>query len=796
MTLLRRLLLCLLMVMMVNGCASFNSYREDGTLSMTGLQQPVKVVRDEKGMPYIYADNLSDAFRAMGFVTAQDRLFQMELTRMVAAGRISELVGEKALPLDRRMRTIGIRRLAERHARLLQEDSTAYFQAYIDGVNAFVATYPEDHHLEFKLSGIQPTPWSLADVLSIMYYMSWSTSANIKTEIITQMLIDRLGSETAAELLPINVNPDEAAGRTPALPLPLDCPLAITTESDRDLMGYLDDSPLTVGSNNWAVSPEMSPGAKPILANDPHLDARILPGPWYPCGLMTPELRIVGAHIPGLPAMPIFRNDALAAGITNAYADVQDLYVETIDPSDAGRYLEGADSIPFDIIEETLRYKDDEAPDGYSEEKLTIRITKRGPVISNVFSQLETERVLSLRWASAESMTSSAEFTRTMQAQSAESFREALRQWNAIQLNFVFADRQGNIGWHVSGALPIRSTGDGTVPYVIRDSRDNWTGWIPFEDMPQAQNPAKGWIGTCNHKTVDADYPYYYSSYFASSYRYQRLKALMTSQPEISVEDHWRFQRDTRNLMAEALVPRMTAALAAHADTRAMGDILSGWNYQDDVDLVAPTIFHTIYGHWATRVFQDELGEALTHSMLATWYFWQERFQSMVELNQSPWFDDVRTADTRETLADMLYLAAQDARRDLTNRFGKDMTRWQWGRAHTIEYVSPIRRSGFGKGLLGGGTHPAAGSGETLHRGQYDFNRPFDVSFSAALRMVADLSDPDKVLAVIPGGISGRVFHPHSQDQIDAFVSGEKQYWWFSDEAIAAHTRSELILRP
>jgi penicillin amidase len=144
----------------------------------------------------------------------------------------------------------------------------------------------------------------------------------------------------------------------------------------------------------------------------------------------------------------------------------------------------------------------------------------------------------------------------------------------------------------------------------------------------------------------------------------------------------------------------------------------------------------------------------------------------------------------------MLYQAAQDARRDLTSRFGKDMTQWQWGRAHTIEFVSPIRRSGFGKGLLGGGTYPAAGSGETLHRGQYDFDRPFDVSFSAALRMVADLSDPDKVLAVIPGGISGRVFHPHSQDQIDAFVSGEKQYWWFSDAAIAAHTRSALILRP
>ena len=796
MTLLRSLLGFVVMTMVVTGCASFNSYQDEGRLAMEGLQQPVNVVRDEKGMPYIYADNLSDAFQTMGFVTAQDRLFQMELTRMVAAGRISELVGERALPLDRRMRTIGIHRLADRHARLLREDATALLRKYIDGVNAFVAEHPDDHHLEFKLSGIQPTPWTLTDVLSIMYYMSWSTSANVKTEIITQMLIDRLGPEKAAALFPLNVNPDEDAGQAPAKTLAAVRPLAIDLQADRDLLGFLDDNPLTVGSNNWAVSPAMSQGAKPILANDPHLDARILPGPWYPCGLMTPELRIVGAHIPGLPAMPIFRNDAVAVGITNAYADVQDLYVETLDPADAGRYLEGQDSIPFEVIEETLRYKDDTASEGFSEEKLEIRLTKRGPVISDIFSQLETDRVLSLRWASAESMASTNEFTLTMQAKSAADFREALRQWTTIQLNFVFADGQGNIGWHVSGMLPKRSQGDGTVPYVVSDNRDNWSGWIPFEDMPHASNPEKGWIGTCNHKTVGAGYPYYYSSYFASSYRYRRLKALMSDRSKITVDEHWQFQRDTRNVMAEVLVPIMVPVLTAHDETRAMGTILSEWNLQDDANLVAPTIFHAVYGRWAVEVFQDELGETLTGSMLSTWYFWQERFQRMAEQGQSPWFDDIGTTDSRETMQDMLYRAAREAHSELATRFGADMAQWQWGKAHTIEFVSPIRRNGLGKGLLGGGKHALSGSGETLLRGQYDFKQPFDISISASLRMVADLNDPDKVLAVIPGGISGRVFHPHSKDQIDAFISGEKQYWWFSDEEIKAHTQSELILHP
>ena len=788
-----RVLVLIAMVAALTACASLNSYQDAGQLTLQGLQQPVKVVRDEKGMPYIFAANWPDAFQAMGFVTAQDRLFQMELTRMVATGRIAELVGEKGLPLDRRMRTIGIHRLAERHAHLLEDDATALIRRYIAGVNAFVEGSEADHHLEFRLAGIQPTPWAVSDVLAVMYYMSWSTSANIKTEIITQMLVERLGPMRAEELLPLNVNPDEDPVAQPLAELQSN---GIDLLGDMRLAGYLEDEPLGVGSNNWVCGPDKSPGRKPILANDPHLDARILPGPWYPCGLITPALSIVGAHIPGLPVMPIFRNSHVAAGITNAYGDVQDLYVETLDPSDAGRYLEGDRAIPFEVIEETLRYKDETAAEGYRQEKMIIRLTRRGPVISDVFPHLETNKVLSLRWAAAESMRPDSDFTRLMRATSAETVREALKEWTTIQLNFVFGDREGNIGWQVSGTLPNRTGGGGTVPYVVRDGTDNWSGWIPFEDMPQSANPEEGWLGTCNHRTVRSDYPYYYSSYFASSYRYRRLKALMTGRSEITTDDHYRYQHDTHNVMAETLVPLMVPVLIAHEDTRAIGALLSGWDCEEAADQTAPTVFHAIYDRWAFDVFADELGEQLTRSMLSTWYFWQERFQSMVSEGQCPWFDDINTAGSRETWQDILYRAAQEARQELANRLGDDMRRWQWGRVHTITFVSPIRRQGFGKGLLGGGVHPVSGSGETLRRGRYDFDQPFEVAFSASLRMVADLNDSEKVLAVIPGGISGRVFHPHALDQIDPFLEGGRTYWWFSRAAIDAHAQSELILQP
>lgn len=786
----------LAIIAVFNGCAGFNSYRDTGRLALTGLHQPVRVVRDGKGMPYIYAASLPDAFRAMGFVTAQDRLFQMELTRMLAAGRIAELVGEEALGLDRRMRTIGIRRLAQRQARLMQEDASVLLKSYYEGINAFVAAHPDDHHLEFKLAGIRPAPWSLTDILSVMYYMSWSTSANIQTEIITQMLVDRLGPEKAQSLMPLNINPDEDAGRQRAAVLPTHGIATLGLQNDPALMGYLMDGPLTLSSNNWAAGPDLSTGGKPIVANDPHLDAGMLPGPWFPCGLMTPELRIVGAHIPGLPVMPIFRNEVLAAGITNAYCDVQDLYVETVDPSDGGRYLEGSRSLPFEVIRETLRYRDDAAPEGFSEQPLTIRLTRRGPIVSDVLPGLETDRLLSLRWAAAEVMDADSDFARAMQARSADEFREALRHWKTIQLNFVFGDCHGNIGWQVSGSLPRRSEPGGTIPRPVGDGWDNWRGWVPFEDLPRADNPEKGWIGTCNHKTVGSDYPYYYSSYFATSYRYRRLTALMAGRSVIGVDDHLGFQRDTRNVMAETLAPIMARILLARDDTRAMGAILSDWDFEDRPDQAAPTIFHAVYDRWALRVFQDELGETLARRMLATWYFWQERFQHMVQAGHSPWFDDVETAGVRETMADILYLAAVEAQSEMAARLGKDMARWHWGRVHTIEFLSPIRRTGLGKGLLGGGRHPVGGSGETLRRGQYDYNRPFAVSYAATLRMVADLSDSEKVLAVIPGGVSGRIFHPHTRDQLATFIGGGKQYWWFSDDAIRAHAQSELTLDP
>ncbi len=786
-------IILIVLVQIIAGCSAFNSFQREGELTLEPLEEQVTVLRDEKGMPYIYAENRDDLMFAQGFVTAQDRLFLMEVTRLFAEGRISELAGEKARKLDTRMRTIGFLRNAKKQAKILAPEDKRVFQQYVKGVNTYIKTRKESYPLEFKLAGIKPGLWTIEDSLAILYFMGWNSAGNLKDEVVAQMLVEKLGPEKAEEIFPLNINPDdpddiEKTGTASSQQFNLNL------ISDKYITSFFEDRQLEIGSNNWAVAPDFSPNGKPVVANDPHLKSSILPGPWYPCGLITPDLRAVGVVIPGLPGMIIGRTDHFAIGVTNAYGDTQDLYVETIDPENPDHYLEGDVSIPFDVIEETLTIKDSDSENGYKEENIKIRLTKRGPVVSDVLTGLETDKLLTVRWSAFEDMQPSLGLTRLLDSKTVYEIREAIEDMTTIALNFVFADTEGNIGWQTSGRLPVRSKGSGIVPFVVKDGKDNWNGRIPFDEMPSSINPEKGWVGTCNHKTVAADFPYYYSSHLSPSYRYRRLKQLLNKPGIKTADDHWNFQRDTLNLMAKEIAPVMAKALSSFKETEDMGKILSGWNYNDDTDKAGPAVFQTVYREFAFLVFKDELGETLSKTILDNWYFWQERLGKMVDEGDSVWFDNVNTVNKKESMADLFRQAALIAKEKTGERLGDNPESWEWGDLHQMEFVSPIRREGFGKGLLGGGAHPAPGSGETLYRGIYKFSDPYNILVPASLRMVVDLGDKDKILAVLPGGVSGRLFDPHNKDQVEPYMNGDKLYWWFSDLAIKAHTENKLIL--
>ncbi len=778
------------------GPSPLNRYQTNGQIHLKGLTQPVRVQRDEKGMAYIHAQNRDDLFMAQGFVTATDRLFQMQLTRLYAAGRIGELAGPVARPIDVGMRTLGFLRRAEIHFKQLDAATQNCLQKYVDGVNAFIRQRKEEIHLEFKLAGIAPEPWRPQDALSLLYFMGWNSSANVHHEITIQMLVEKLGLEEASKIFPLNVNPAEPEAQTARTPIDDRHHPRLGLQVMRDTLDSLKSNQLRMGSNNWVVGPERTKHQKAILANDPHLEANMLPGPWYPCGLILPDRRAVGVNVPGIPGIVVGRTDHIAFGVTNAYADTQDLYIETVDPQNPDHYLEGKRSIPFEILKETLKFKDKSAPGGYTSEILQIRKTRRGPVISKALPRLNTDKVMTVRWSAFEDAGSSLGLEEFLTADSAAEFRDALKHFRQISLNFVFADTDGNIGWQVTGRVPIRSRGDGVLPYTVSNGRDNWQGWIPFGEMPHNSNPEEGWLGTANHKTVSKSFPYYYSNYFSSSFRQKRLMEIMEQRAPTGAEDHWEYQRDIVNLKAQRIVPIMAQALIKNEQTRTMGVILADWDAEDRPDQPAPTLFHCIWNEFARRVYTDELGPELTHAMLSNTYFWEERLVTMTEADDSPWFDDVNTPDIKETRNELLQIAAETVKANFEKEVDLDPHNWIWGRYHQYEFFSPLARTGPLKAMIGAGRHAAAGSGDTLNRSKSAYDHISDVSLMASLRMVVDLGDPDKVLAVLPGGVAGRQFHPHYKDQIASFLKGDQIYWYFSDTAIQAHVKHTLTLAP
>jgi penicillin G amidase len=772
-----------------------NGYQTKGMLDLAGLTGEVTVQRDENGMAYIRAKNTQDLFFAQGFVTAQDRLFQMQLNRMMAQGRISELAGEAALDLDRRMRTIGLHRMAQKQAQMLNEKNAGLFQKYVDGINAFVDQTAGDIPLEFRLAGITPDRWEIADSLSIVYYLGYATAANLDTEIIAQMLLETVGYEKTRQILPLNIHPDDPADRG-ILDIPPEPALFLQDSGILQVAAFAKDRKMRAGSNNWAVASDLSESGGALLCGDPHLDPRVLPGVWYPVGLISPGIRVVGANIPGIPGMVIGRTRHIALAMTNNYGDMQDLYMEQPDPDNPDHYLEGDRSIAFDIRTETVKIRDKNASDGFAFQDIVIRSTQRGPIVTDVFDGLRTGRPVSLRFAPAESMAADIGLLDILTVKNTEQLADCLKQIPMVCLNWVFADIHGSIGHQASGKIPIREKGHGTFPHPVTDGTDNWLGWIPEDQMPGALNPDAGWVGTCNHKTVDSDYPYYYSSYFAPRYRYDRLKALMNGPDKKSAGQMWQIQRDVKNPMASAIAPVMADALRRHPDTRYLGEILDSWDYMDDPAAAAPAVFQAVYTAFAKQVFEDELGEKNSTLLLDSWYFWQERLQQMVLDGRSQWFDDVRTQDRQETMTDLFQAAGREAAVFLEKQLGPDLHQWQWGRIHTLDLVNPLARNGRLKNLLGTGPMPMGGSGETLYRGKYAFGAPFDVTHCASMRMVVDFADTEKILAVLPGGVSGRTFHPHQKDQVSDFMSGEKRYWRFSDAAIDSHAVATLVLVP
>ena len=761
-------------------------YDPSGSVRVSQLKAPVRIVRDENGIPYVFAETFNEAILGQGFVTAQDRLFQMELYRKTAFGKLSELIGEGGLEMDKKIHLWNIRAVAKRQVELLNDEERAFYQAYVDGVNSYISQRSD----ELPRGLTQPAPWSLNDIITIQIFQYFGSSTNWREELLSQSLIDHLGLDLAADISQITVNPDDEPGNRSASDYAYsNLGLEVSANFTQDF-----PAPDASGSNAWVTGPGKSVKGLPIVSSDPHLDSRRLPGIWYPMGMVTPKFRVVGASMPGGPGIAIGRSNNIAWGVTNGYGDVVDLYVEQLDPDREGFYLEGSKSLPFKHREEIIRIKDDAVAGGFREYTMQIRETRRGPIISDHGMTVAEGKLISLRWAIPEFINDRTGMRDLLIAEDVSQALKAIGRQGA-PLTYVVADHAGNIARKGAGFIPRRIRGDGAAPLVVVDSSDSWDGRIPEEDMPVLLNPATGWVGSSNHRILDADYPYAYSTHFAHSWRYRRLKEKMAALDVWSTEDHWRLQLDAKNMLAERLAPLMAAALLDDKQTKVLAELLQSWDFQDSQQEAAPLVFQSLLRHYARRVVQDELGEELAAQYLNDYYYWHERIADITMANSSAWLDDKSTAEL-ETREDLFRLAGHDALSELTSQYGPDPSAWRWGDAHTITFKHPLIPGKWAADWLGGGTHPVSGSGETLNRAAYTNGKPYETTYFSSMRFVADLSDPDKVVAHIPGGATERLFNPHMKNQLPAWLDGRPQYWWFSDAAIEQHIQSELRLTP
>ncbi|HYL88101.1 MAG TPA: penicillin acylase family protein [Burkholderiales bacterium] len=757
----------------------------DGAIEVAGIEAQVEILRDAHGVPHIFAHSERDAQFALGFVHAQDRLWQLEMNRRIASGRLAEVLGPAALDTDRFLRTIGIWRVAEANLRHLDADSRRLLDAYAAGVNAYLRSKPVLPP-EFWILGVQPEAWSAIDSAAWAKMLAWDLGNNWRTELLRLQLAPRLSTSMIEEFFP--PYPGETSPKLPNL---------------RELYRVLEKEPAQVSaidslggaSNSWVVSGRRSATGKPLLANDPHLGLSA-PNIWYLAHIHAPGIDAIGATLPGVPGIIIGRNDRIAWGATNTGPDVQDLYLEKLDTS--GGYVAPDGPRPFTVVRETIKVK------GAPDVALNVRISRHGPVISDVLSSAldATPRghALALAWtALAEDDVSLGAFLKLARARNWNEFVESTRTLSVPQQNLTYADVDGNIGFIAPAKIPVRKPENdlhGLAPAPGWDARYDWAGFIPFDELPRAFNPQSGAIVTANNKVVPPGYRHRITYEWEPPFRARRITELLDSVKQHDRTSFARMQADVVSLAARELVPRMVAIQGQSIEASEVLKWLAAWDGSMSLDRPEPLIFTAWSRELARALYADELGPGFRGAWRLRAVFVDD---VLADRNaESRWCDDVNTARL-ETCDEILSTSLEKALADLRQRYGNDPNQWKWGEAHEARLRHrPFSRSPWLRRYFDI-TVPSPGDGYTINRGDMDFSdeaEPYANRHASSLRAIYDLSDPQASVFIQPGGQSGNPLSPHYRDLTPLWARGE-YIPMVSDRAkLEAAGVHRLVLKP
>ncbi len=827
-----------------------------GRLTVAGLGAPVEVVRDEHGVPQLYADTSEDLFLAQGYVTASERFFQMDVHRRAAAGRLAELFGEPALDSDRLARTLGWERTARAELALVEPDTRTALAAYAAGVNAYLADRaPTDLAVEYTLLSLRgrapnPAPWSEVDSLAWLKAMSWELAGNLDDEVDRALTAAAVGSRAAAGLFPetgvadpvvgqgavvdgvFEQDADRGGTRNPRRPAPFGAVRAVALAPDvraalqRTRRG-LAALPSFVargagkGSNAWVVDGEHSTTGAPLLAGDPHLDTA-LPGPWLQIGLHCRTVTeacpydVSGLSVPGAPGVQVGHTEGVAWQTTSLGADTTDLFVERIE----------GETYRYDGATQQLRTRTETiSVAGGADVELVVRSTRHGPLLSDAFTTYadvatqaplagrravdpatgqEQRHAVAVSWTGSRPSSSLDAVLGLDRARDGEDLREALADVTSPAQGVVWADTGGHIGFQAAGALPVRKSGnDGALPSAGWRPETEWTAaLVPSAGLPSLVDPADGVLVAANQAVAGPGYPYLVTTTPDPGYRAARIREMLDSalaEGPVSAEQLGAMQLDTLNPLAAVLVPRLLRVALPGGYASAGQRLLVGWDGTQGADDPAAAYLNAVWHDLLDRTFHDDVPARAWPTGGARWV---QVVTRLLDRPRSAWWDDVTTEDVVETRDDVLAASMLQARDDLTRLQAVDVADWAWGRRHTVDLVSePYGRWGNAavRRLLNRTGTPSGGGGASVDATDWDAADPVDtyrVTTAPSARMLVDLGDLDASRWVTLAGVSGHPASSHYADQVDVWARGETLPWPSSSDAVHAAARDTLVLEP
>ncbi len=802
----------------------------DGEVRLPGLDAPVEIIRDDFGVPHIYAATTHDLFVAQGYVHAQDRFWQMDFWRHIGQGRLSEMFGSSQIDSDTFLRTLGFTRLSQTEYEALDDGLQEILEAYAEGVNAYLdertgSTLSFEYAaLVLQSRGYEPEPWEPVDTISWARMMAWDLGANMGTEIERAILAGTLPRSRVEELFPaypsdrpyiLPPSSPYASGGPATTDLYANLPVGaladlLTSASRRitaidDLLG---ETGAEIGSNNWVVAGSKTSTGMPLLANDPHLSIQ-MPSIWYEVGLHCGSdcpFNVTGFSFAGVPGVVIGHNERIAWGVTNLAADTQDLYIERINPDDPGQYQSNGQWVDLDVRTEVIEIA------GTTPKQIEVATTAHGPIISDRYGPLEdfgkeagievpADYAVALRWTALEPSRLVDAVLSINLAATWDEFRDAVGRWDIAGQNFVYADVDGNIGYQSSGRVPIRSQGDGRWPVAGWTDATEWTGFIPFEEMPSVFNPPEGFLHSANQHVVDGSYPYFLAYDLAYGYRGDRIVDVLTEADGIDVGFMADLQRDSRNLNAEAVVP---ALLNLETNEPVAGDaqhLLGEWadlgeeSYQQQADSPGAALYAAVWRNLLRLTFHDEIPERFRPDGGSRW---SEVVVDLLAQPSNAWWDISTTSaiEDRDEILEQSLIAAME---ELTETLGDDPFEWRWGELHTATF----RNATFGESgiaplewLFNRGPYAVDGGRSIVNATSWTADDGYEVVALPSMRMVVDLSDFERSRTVHPTGQSGHIFHEHYIDMTEAWIANELHPMHWDRAAVEADAEGTLILKP